>query len=135
MSTDRHEPDALPPNDPSDAADNALREALFALDVPEPSADFDARVLAAARGRFAWREVFLSYLRPALATASASAAVTLLLIHVTTKPAHPVIAAEEPLSAQAALDSADRIRQAQERVQPTYIALDALRADAPEEAR
>lgn len=132
MSADRREPNATPPNDPSDAADNALRKALFALEVPEPSPDFDARVLAAARGRFAWREVFLSYLRPALATASASAAVTLLLIHVTTKPAHPVIAAEEPLSAQAEMESADRIRHALEREQPTYIALDALRAGVPE---
>jgi hypothetical protein len=40
--------------------------------------------------------MFLSYLRPALATASASAVVTLLLVHWSTRPVHTVEAADIP---------------------------------------
>lgn len=86
----------MPDMTPDEWADAALRHGLRDLEVPEPSPDFDERVLAAVRGRSPLREIFLSYLRPALATASASAVATLLLVHWSTRPVHTVEAADIP---------------------------------------
>jgi hypothetical protein len=86
----------MPDMTPDEWTDMALRQGLRALEVPPPSTEFDARVLAAVRGRSPLREMFLSYLRPALATASVSAVATLLLVHWSTRPVHTVEAAAAP---------------------------------------
>lgn len=112
----------MPDMTPEEWSDAALRRALSAMEVPEPSPDFDARVLSAVRGRSPLREMFLSYLRPALATASASAVVTLLLVHWSTRPVHTVEAADIPASTHAAPapppDAALRVLDAP---RPTYL--------------
>ena len=60
-----------------------LADALRSLPVPAPSADFDARVLAALRvPRPWWRRVWQP-IQPLLLGASGSLAVTLLLLHFT----------------------------------------------------
>jgi len=131
-SLDPRDLDDLPP-DP--AADEALREALFAIEMPAPSpgfdaAAFDARVLEAVRGRSVWREAFLCYLRPALATASASAVVTLLLVNVTTRPPKPAHASVRPLSVRDERAGVETMRRALESDTPTYAALQSLRESA-----
>lgn len=106
----------MPDMTPEQWADSALRRGLGEMEIPDPSPDFDARVLAAVRGRSPVREMLLSYLRPALATASASAVATLLLVHWSTAPVHTVEAAVVPPPAVAAArapapDITDRLLQ------------------------
>jgi len=113
----------MPEMTPEEWADAALRRELRGMDVPEPSPDFDQRVLSAVRGRSPLREVFLSYLRPALATASVSTVVTLLLVHWSTRPVHTVEAADVPPPAtqpQRAPDT-DLVERLLNSPRPTYL--------------
>jgi hypothetical protein len=114
----------MPDKTPDEWTDMALRQGLRDLDVPEPSPDFDARVLAAVRGRSPLREMFLSYLRPALATASVSAVATLLLVHWSTRPVPTVRAAEAPpVAASVSAEEGEAImRRVLADPRPTYLA-------------
>ena len=60
-----------------------LADALRSLPVPPPSADFDARVLAALRVPVPWWRRLWQPVQPLLLGASGSLAVTLLLLHFT----------------------------------------------------
>lgn len=122
MSGDFHNKDAAVGAE----ADAALRQALQALETPEPSAGFNARVLAAAQGRSPWRDAVLAYLRPALATAAASAVATLLLIQAAGHPSRSEAAPPIPLLEDRSA-AAERARRALEGHPPTYVALQALR--------
>ena len=64
-------------------SDDVLRETLRALSVPEPSPDFDARVLAGLRESRPWWHRLWEPARPLLAGASFSLAITLALLHWT----------------------------------------------------
>jgi hypothetical protein len=112
----------MPDRTPDEWTDMALRQGLRDLDIPEPSPGFDARVLAAVRGRSPLREMFYSYLRPALATAAASAVVTLLLVQWSTRPVHTVAAAEPPPATHAErVPEPDLATRALESAHPTYL--------------
>ncbi len=63
--------------------DQALRDGLRALPVPETAPDFDARVLAALRVPAPWWRRWWEPARPLLLGASCSLAVTLLALHWT----------------------------------------------------
>lgn len=74
------------PNFPSE--DAGLRDALRSLPVPAPSADFDARVLAALNAphpwwqHLSWRRIWQP-VQPLLLGTSCSLGLTLLLLHLT----------------------------------------------------
>ena len=95
-------------SDPSDDGmmdDNteiALREGLRAQPVPPVSANFDARVLSAVSGRSPLWDLFLSALRPALATAAISTVVTTLILSSNFKTVNPALAASPPAAKGAA---------------------------------
>jgi len=63
--------------------DRVLRDGLGALPVPDPSPDFDARVLLALRAPTPWWQRLWQPARPLLLGASCSLAVTLVLLHWT----------------------------------------------------
>jgi hypothetical protein len=65
----------------NDQLDMGLREGLRSLPVPEPSAAFDARILAALKDdRPAWLRFWVT-IRPTFSAAACSLALTLAFIH------------------------------------------------------
>lgn len=93
-------------------ADEILRQGLRALPVPEPSPDFDARVLAGLREARPWWSRLWEPAKPLLAGASFSLVVTLAGLHWTltapeaAPPAYavPTVAARPVPSLDALLD-------------------------------
>lgn len=79
--------------------DRVLRDGLGALPVPDPSPDFDARVLRALRAPTPWWQRLWQPARPLLLGASCSLAVTLVLLHWTLSA--PVAAPSAPALAAA----------------------------------
>ena len=91
-------------------SDDVLRETLRALPVPEPSPDFDARILAGLRDARPWWHRLWEPARPLLAGASFSLAVTLALLHWTlTAPASVPPQAAVPSLAARPLPSLDAL--------------------------
>lgn len=110
-----------------DATEMALRDGLRAQPAPAVSPEFDARVLRAVHGRSPFWDVIVSSLRPAIATAAASTAITTLVLTMPNRP-NPALAAAPPPSHVTTDSRNTRMREAL--AAGAYVGFEPLR-DAP----
>lgn len=66
-----------------DPIDQALKDGLRRLSVPEPGSDFDDRVIFALQVRLPWWQALFSFARPMASAAACSLVATLALMHFT----------------------------------------------------
>src|SRR5579884_1540625 len=62
--------------------DEALKQGLRTMAVPDPGSDFDDRVIAAVRARKSWWYLIWDFARPVVSAAACSAVIMLAALHL-----------------------------------------------------